>query len=269
MAASKKRMLMKLSYLMRMLRISRSSLVGFIRVIWLLVTSYHPQPIWKIVLMRRSNVSSVICRNCGFWAINSLLQDLRTISCSSLWDCPEGFFLQQQLQNTFVSLMNPMFYSISPTTNYWFADAHTLPGSKLRNYIRDYIVAEGPYNKPYGDKFDQESWDTLLQKGGDLVVEVSRAGGFANLCDDFPPFRGGEQKQVLWTSWRGWRGKSGLLRIISSHKVRRQRSQNCLLQAPHPPLQEKLTFQNSDIYVQSSTIHHSSTASLIIIAAWY
>jgi len=90
-----------------------------------------------------------------------------------------------------------MVYSISPTADYRFADAHTFPGSNLRNYIRDLIVAEGPYSKKKAHDFDQESWDTLLQKGVDLVVEVARAGGFANWCDDSKPYKEGQRVKYL------------------------------------------------------------------------
>lgn len=51
------------------------------------------------------------------------------------------------------------------------------PGSVLRRLIVDVIIAKGPLHNQFPDCYKTD-WQKLIRDGGDLVLDVSRAGGF-------------------------------------------------------------------------------------------
>jgi hypothetical protein len=51
------------------------------------------------------------------------------------------------------------------------------PGSVLRRLIVDVILAKGPLHNQFPDCYKTD-WQDLIHGGGDLVLDVSQAGGF-------------------------------------------------------------------------------------------
>ncbi|TVY51808.1 hypothetical protein LCER1_G006825 [Lachnellula cervina] len=67
-----------------------------------------------------------------------------------------------------------------------FSYDNTTSGSKLRLFIKDVILNEGPLSKETELCSDDiESWRALIRQGGDLLVDISFEGSFNNfICDD-------------------------------------------------------------------------------------
>jgi hypothetical protein len=90
---------------------------------------------------------------------------------------------------------------------------NTMEGSKLRQFIKDLIQAEGPLCEECvryfeGDKIQrssfQEDWKTLIKEGGDLVFDVVKDGSFGNKKDSgyCPYFKGNQLKYLLEVTGR-------------------------------------------------------------------
>jgi hypothetical protein len=66
---------------------------------------------------------------------------------------------------------------------------NTMEGSKLRQFIKDLIQAEGPLCEECVESNDREDtqynedWKTLIKEGGDLVLDVVKDGSFGNQKD--------------------------------------------------------------------------------------
>jgi hypothetical protein len=92
--------------------------------------------------------------------------------------------LAPKFANDIMRLIMMKYYgeTVSPATTelVW---GETLPGSKLREFVTQFIQANGPL--PCSEESLQE-WVTLLAKGGDLVAENMIAGGFHNCTEDYP-----------------------------------------------------------------------------------
>ncbi|KAF8864145.1 hypothetical protein BDZ45DRAFT_55503 [Acephala macrosclerotiorum] len=62
--------------------------------------------------------------------------------------------------------------------------ANTAPKAELRSFVVDRIQACGPFNPE--DKSNENAWLATIAKGGDLVVDCMRGGGFHNFTEDYP-----------------------------------------------------------------------------------
>ncbi|TVY87224.1 hypothetical protein LAWI1_G007185 [Lachnellula willkommii] len=62
---------------------------------------------------------------------------------------------------------------------------NTTSGSKLRSFIKDLILNEGPLSKEAGvaSVADRENWRALIRRGGDLLVDISLEGSFDKCFD--------------------------------------------------------------------------------------
>ncbi|TVY65575.1 hypothetical protein LSUE1_G009174 [Lachnellula suecica] len=59
-----------------------------------------------------------------------------------------------------------------------YAYENTVSGSKLRAFIKDMILVEGPLNGALADEDDEEAWRDLIRCGGDLVIDIALEGSF-------------------------------------------------------------------------------------------
>lgn len=63
--------------------------------------------------------------------------------------------------------------------------ANTLSSHKLRTFVRDTVIAEGPLHKKQEKNYDQKVWVILLARGGDLVTDCIMEG-FNKDAEDVP-----------------------------------------------------------------------------------
>ncbi|TVY13192.1 hypothetical protein LARI1_G008920 [Lachnellula arida] len=68
-----------------------------------------------------------------------------------------------------------MTYINAETAEYIYDNTST--GSKLRTFVKDLVLHEGPLSGDYGaDK--ENAWRELIRQGGDLVIDVALEGSF-------------------------------------------------------------------------------------------
>ena len=87
---------------------------------------------------------------------------------------------------------------------------NTIEGSKLRQFIRDLIQAEGPLCKRCVEYFEKENtqanedWKTLIKEGGDLVFDIVKDGSFGDkkYISDCPYFKTNQHKYLLEVTGR-------------------------------------------------------------------
>ena len=114
-----------------------------------------------------------------------ILGNTSLVYLERLWLLSDKFMAADFTNHIVGELHNRNEKSFDTTWEAEFVYNHTLPGSKLRLFIRDSIAVEGPLSikrlsqKCYDADTEREDWLDLLAKGGDLVRE-SVLNGFSH-----------------------------------------------------------------------------------------
>ena len=82
-------------------------------------------------------------------------------------------FCNEVMHKLFGKFVDEMMYA----EDYQMMFARTSPESKLRQFCRDMILAEGPLADDLSDE-RRAGWEELVKQGGELVVEVALRGSF-------------------------------------------------------------------------------------------